>query len=134
MTGTRPPFFHRYFFASSITDLYAEASLLRVKFRREQHLLKFMFDQAQNPNLLRKKSSYAIRTQSSNNKLLKTKRPHTEKYKKSLAYLGPKKWNKLPEAFHHAEYKCSYKLLVSNMVRDKYNKSVAAGANVADIC
>ena len=33
---------------TSIDDLHEEAKLLRLKFRRNQHLLNFMYDQAQN--------------------------------------------------------------------------------------
>ena len=77
------------------------------------------------------KSTYVIKTRSSNNKLLKIKRPLTEKFKKSLAYLGPRKWNKLPEAFQHVEQKSSYKLLLSNMIKDKYCNVVTAGLGVA---
>ena len=47
---------------TSIDELHATASLLRLKFRREQHLLNFMFDQAQNLHLLKVKPSSGIKT------------------------------------------------------------------------
>ena len=50
-----------------------------------------MYDQAQNTNMIQAKNTFAIRTRSSNKKLLKITRPRTEKFKKSLAYIGKKK-------------------------------------------
>ena len=66
--------------------LHAEAGLLRLNFRREQHLLNFMYDWSQNPKFLSKKHSEAMQTRSHTKKLLKIKKPNTEKFKKSLAY------------------------------------------------
>ena len=48
--------------------------------------------------------------------MLKTKRPRLEKYKKSLAYHGPKKWNALPEDIQHETDKHLYKRMVCNWV------------------
>ena len=60
-----------------------------------------MYDQAQNKNLLKKRrSTSSIRTRSHRKRLLKLKRPVTEKFKKSIAYSGPKKWSSLPAEFH----------------------------------
>ena len=110
---------------TSTDELHAQAGLLKLKFRREQHLLNFMFDQAQDPTLLKRKPENAIRTRSSNKKLLRTKRPFTEKFKNSLAYRGPKKWNALPENCHHVQTKAAYKALVSKLVQDKSTKAKA---------
>ena len=109
---------------TSTKDLHAEAKLLKLKFRREQHILNYMFDQAVNPKLLKSKPTYSIRTRSSFKKLMRIKRPNTEKFKKSLAYQGPKKWNALPESYHHIPDKNSYKTLICNMVTRKSVKSV----------
>ena len=108
---------------TSTDDLHAEARLLQLKYRREQHLLNFMYDQAQDVNKLQVKNVLAIRTRSSNKKLLKVKRPRTEKFKKSLAYIGPKKWNSLTESYHYAQSKKSYKLLICQMIGDKLEKA-----------
>ena len=85
---------------TSVDNLHEEANILSLKFRREQHLLNHMFDQAQNQNSLRPEPLSNIRTRSHKKRLLKIKRPYTEKFKKSLAYAGPKKWNSLPAEFH----------------------------------
>ena len=73
---------------SSSVDLHDEAKLLKLSYRREQHLLNFMFDYSSDLSCLRKPSGYIV-TRSHNKKLLKIKEPRTEKIKKSLAYNGP---------------------------------------------
>ena len=74
-----------------------------------------MFDRAQDPSFLKKKH---LNIQSEH-RLLKCKRPYTEKLKKSLAYQGPKRWNALSEQLHHAPNKNVYRLKVSNLVKGK---------------
>ena len=86
---------------SNVGDLHRDANLLRLKFRRELHILNYMYDFALDEGNHRAKSKLSIRTRSSNKLLLKIKRPRTEKFKKSLAYRGPKKWNGLSEGYHH---------------------------------
>ena len=104
---------------TSITELHAEAKLLKLKYRREQHVLNLMFENAQNNKLLRAKSNYTIKTRSSSKKLLRVKRPYTEKFRKSLTYYGPKKWNGLHQDLQHAPNKNLFKLLVSNFITNK---------------
>ena len=64
---------------TSSMELYSEA-----KPRREQHLLNFMYDCAQDSSNDKEKPKTSIRTRSHKKVLLKIKRPHTEKSKKSL--------------------------------------------------
>ena len=87
----------------STDDLHTEIKLARLKQRREQHLLNYMFDLAQNRNNLKKRASVGVRTRSHNKRLLKSKKPTTEKFKRSVAYKGPKTWNELPKEFHYLE-------------------------------
>ena len=101
---------------TSTSDLHAEASLLRLKFRREQHISNFMYDVAQDSANQKLRPKLSIKTRSSNKVLLRTKRPRTEKFKKSLAYTGPKKWNSLLANFHNAPSKAKYKRMVSDWV------------------
>ena len=115
---------------TSTDELHAEANLLKLKFRREQHLLNFMFDQAQIPDLLKVKMTHMVKTRSSCKKTLKIKRPRTEKFKKSLAYLGPKKWNILPEELHHVQSKHAYKILVHNLVIKRSENAVSGKLGV----
>ena len=45
---------------TDITDLHAEAKLLKLEFRKEQHILNYMYDLAQDNNLLRQKSAHSM--------------------------------------------------------------------------
>ena len=100
-------------------DLHVEAKLHKLKYRREQHLLNFMFDRAQSADNLKTASSSTIVTRSHCKKLLKIKRPRTEKFKKSLAYIGPSKWNALPEAIQHLQSRESFKTSVAKWISNK---------------
>ena len=104
---------------TSSDELHEEAKLLKLKFRRRQHLLNFMYDMAQDNQLLKKRKSVSVKTRSHNKKLLAITRPRTEKFKKSLAYRGPRRWNLLPTSFHRARTKMEYKGKVKRRVNDK---------------
>ena len=107
-------------------ELHKEANLLKLHYRREQHILNYIFDNAQVESNLKVKSGLTVQTRSSTKLLLKVKRPSTEKFKRSLAYVGPSKWNALPERFHRAHSKATYKILVEGWV----NAKAAVAANV----
>ena len=83
-------------------ELHVEAgfSWLQLKYRRDLHMLNYMYDMSQIEENVRKNRGEGMRTRSCNKKLLKIRRPRTEKYKKSLAFRGPKKWNSLPSELH----------------------------------
>ena len=104
---------------TSTDELHDEAKLHKLKFRREQHLLNFMYDWAKDSTKLKVKSTYSIKTRSHNKRMLFVKRPKTESFKRSFAYQGPRKWNRLAEAFHQAATKESYKLLIGGMIGRK---------------
>ena len=60
-------------------ELHEEAGLLRLMHRRDQHMLNFMFDLSQSKcNVLVHRSEGAV-TRSSKKRLMKVKRPKTEK-------------------------------------------------------
>ena len=79
-----------------IDDLHSEANLWKLKYRREMHLYNLMFDKSKVESNLRNVRREGAVTRASTKKLLKIARPRTEKFKKSLSYRGPKKWNNLP--------------------------------------
>ena len=81
-------------------ELHVDASLLQLKHRRELHMLNYMYDMAQIKGNLRKCRTEGVRTRSDDKKLVRIRKPRTEKYRKSLAYRGPKKWNNLSEDLH----------------------------------
>ena len=101
---------------TSIDDLHTEANLLKLKFRREQHTLNYMYDVAQVASNRRSNLKQTIKTRSSNKILLKVKHPYTEKFKKSLAYFGPKKLNKLTADQQSIPDKHKYKSMISDWV------------------
>ena len=103
----------------SIIDLHREAKLLKLKYRREQHVLNYMYDVAQDKRNHKAGSNLSVKTRSSNKLTLKIKRPHTEKFKKSFVYKGLKKWNSLSEEFHRAPSKSQYKSMVANLIKEK---------------
>ena len=109
---------------SSSEAIHAEAKLLKLKYRREQHLLNFMFDKAQVEANITKPSISLVRTRSQSKKLLLLKRPRTEKFKKSVAYTGPSKWNLLPASMQHVNTKGTFKALVAKWVEDKSLKDL----------
>ena len=55
--------------------------------------------------------------------MFRIKRPYTEKFKKSTAYKGQKKWNGLPETFHHISDKQLYKAMIDRRIREKSEKA-----------
>ena len=101
---------------SCADELHEEVGLLKLKFRREEHMLSYMYDLSKDTSKLSCPKKYAIATRSSKKKLFKIKRPRTEKFKKSLAYMGPKKWNKLPEDLQHTVSKVEFKARVHERI------------------
>ena len=112
-----------------IADLHKEANLLKLHYRREQHTLNIMYDHAQVTKNQRVRSTLTVRTRSSSKVLLRVKHPYTEKFKHSLTYLGPKKWNTLPEEFHHTKNKNVYKSMVERLVHVKASSGSDSGAD-----
>ena len=60
-----------------------------------------------------------VTTRSQKKRLLKVKRPKTEKFKKSLTYKGPSAWNSLTVDLHYVEDKFAFKNLVGQWVTQK---------------
>ena len=96
---------------TSIDDLHSEAHLSKLAIRRDEHMLNLMFDLAQDPVQV-KATHLGVSTRSQNKRLLKVKRPKTEKFKKSLTYRGPTKWNNLPARLHDLPTKNLFKLRI----------------------
>ena len=113
----------------STDDLHAEANLLKLKHRRELHILNYMYGEANNATNLAHRAQNDAVTRSQSKKLVKVRRPKTEKFKKSLAYKGPKKWNSLPDELHHTLDKGHYKRLARNWVSQKALRLQAANAS-----
>ena len=110
----------------STDDLHTEANLLKLSYRREQHTLNFMYDSSKKADNLTSRVADMVVTRSQKKKTLKVKRPRTEKFKKSLAYKGPSKWNALPLDIHQATDKFMYKRLVGNWITQRAYKAQQA--------
>ena len=104
---------------TSSAELHKEAGLGKLRFRREQHLLNYMYDCSLDPNCQKRKLSQGVVTRSQSKRILKVKRPYTEKFKKSFTYRGPKKWNTLPIPFHQATTKATFRALVTARIKQK---------------
>ena len=104
---------------TSTADLHIQANLLKLKYRREKHLLNFVYDIAQDVRNHKEKSTTNVQTRSANKTILRNKRPNTEKYKKSMRYVGVSKWNSLPETFHHVSSRAVYKSMVDSWISRK---------------
>ena len=103
----------------STDDLHVEGKLLKLKYRSEQHLLNFMYDQSRVPSNLKKTKAEGVKTRSGHKINLKIKKPLTERFKRSLAYTRPKKWNALPEHLQKATSKEVFKSLIARRISDK---------------
>ena len=87
-----------------------------------------MYDVAQCKQNRKAASKLTVKTRSSNKVLLKIKRPNSEKFRKSLAYTGLKRWKSLPAEFHKTEDKPSFK----NMVSDRVTRKAFLNVSIAD--
>ena len=109
---------------TSTRELHTEMRMLRLKHKRETHILNFMYDQSKKVENLRMVKGTGVKTRSSKKKLLRIKKPNTEKFKRSLTYLGPKIWNALPSDLQSIQSKNEFKTKILN--------HVAARALIAD--
>ena len=78
-----------------------------------------MFDMSCIDENVKKINKEGVVTRAQKFKSLKVKKPRSEKFKKSLTYLGPKKWNRLPGALRQIESKLSFKREIAIHVEQK---------------
>ena len=109
---------------ASAADLHDEARLLRLKTRREQHMLSYMYDMSQIESNLKGNRKVGVQTRSQNKKLKKTKKPHTERFKRSLAYRGPKRWNGLPHQLHYMESRSLFNMGLKSHLAEREQKKI----------
>ena len=83
-----------------------------------------MYDLFLDPNYVKTTRSM-VATRSQSKRLLKIERPKTEKFKKSLAYKGPTKWNALPADFHNVTTKNLFKQRVKARVASRVSEQNA---------
>ena len=115
-------------------ELHAEIGFLKLRYRREQHLLNFIYDWSCDPSELVTGRDGSVLTRCCTKRLFKLKKPNTEKFKSSFAYKGKTKWNNLPDTFHHSTSKESFKQLVRNWVSHKLIVNQSGEALVEVTC
>ena len=81
---------------SSVSELHSEGKVMRLKYRRTQHMLNYMYDMSKTKSNLQCRSKEGVKTRSQNKKLIKIKKPNTEKFKKKLSLQGTKKMERPP--------------------------------------
>ena len=104
---------------SHVEDLHTDAQLWRLKYRRELHLYNLMFDKSKVDCNLRNVRKVGAVTRASTKKQLKIARPRSEKFRKSLSYRGPKKWNNLTTEIQTLSSKNEFKAQVSALIDTK---------------
>ena len=87
-----------------------------------------MFDMSKTNGMLRCRN-IGMSTRSSKKKLFKMRRPRTEKFKKSFTYLGPKKWNALPNNIQLVQTKAEFKSMLNAHIEIKSRKETESKAN-----
>ena len=65
---------------TSRDQLHEEGDLQNLNLRREQHLLNLMIDWSRDPKFLNKTNNASVQTRLHTKKLLKVRRPRTEKF------------------------------------------------------
>ena len=104
--------------------LHREAKILKLKERRHVHVLLHMFQLAHLPDfkLWKGHQSGGVRTRSSKKKLISTRRPNNEKYKKSITYQCPKLWSSLPAQLQKMESYREFKKEVKRLFQTQISK------------
>ena len=118
---------------TSTDDLHSDAQLLKLCYRREEHTLNLMYDLSLDNEHV-KVAQHGIKTRSHSKKLLKVKRPKTEKFRKSLAYKGPAKWNSLSADFHHLPTKNMFKVQIKTKIAKGAISKLNASGQETSFC
>ena len=84
-----------------------------------------MYDQSQIAGNLKAARGIGVKTRSCTKKLLKLKKTNTERFKRSLTYLGPKLWNALPGDLQFVQSRSEFK---TNIITHVAAKALALNA------
>ena len=95
----------------------------KLKHRREKQLLLFLFPTlVQKAQLQIRKSN--VRTRSHKKKNLKIKKPNTERFRRSIAYRGPKLWNLLSQEVQCCDNYLEFKNKIDKIYRTELENAV----------
>ena len=78
-----------------------------------------MYDVSNEVDRIQPPRTEGVSTRSSNKKMLKVKKPRTEKFKKSFSYVGPKKWNLLPKSIQLTDSRTDFKTQIKAYIELK---------------
>ena len=78
-----------------------------------------MFDMSSIDENVKKKTGEGVVMHAQSFKSLKVAKPRTERFKKSLTYRGPKKWNNLPGALWQIDSRFDFKKEIPAHVEQK---------------
>ena len=90
--------------------VHKDACLEKLKMRRLLHVYQFMYKFAQSGRNLKRRRGDGPKTRSAQKKILLTKRPKCEKFKRSITYRDRQLWNNLSERLHNTISLCYFKL------------------------
>ena len=107
--------------------IHNQNNLLHLESRREHHLLQFMYNRKS--DVIQKKVAprKGIRTRASSKLNFMVRSPKTEKFKRCVAYLGPKKWNLLPGTLQKADNKFVFRAKHLKLIEERHARKVELG-------
>ena len=97
--------------------IYLESKLLKLRYRREQHLLHFTYGKRTTFKDLRRVSGVTTRAGLKNNFVLR--KPNTEKFKRTASYMSPKLWNSVSSANQSMDNKALFKARILPFIKAK---------------
>ena len=99
--------------------LHEQSKLLKLKPRRNLHLLQYMYTRRNDPSIKKPKSNYRVQTRASSKNNFWLPKPSTEKYKQCASYMGPKMWNMLPARVQDSANSSIFKAKVLSKAKAK---------------
>ena len=107
---------------SSVNQLHIDAHLLPLKFRRKISTIKLMFDMKDNDEL---RDNSRLFTRLHDFITLVVPFPRTERFKRSICYVGPKHWNELPGYLKSINDRVEFKIALNNYFWNVFLDSVS---------
>ena len=111
--------------------LHNDAKLLRLKYRRETHVLQFMYIKSKDANFCKKsarrKSRVGVKTRFQRKNNFTLGKPSRVKFIRSISYKGLKMWNSLPREIQKATSAFDFKSKVCQFMSKKARKALTAG-------
>ena len=107
---------------SSVNQLHIDAHLLRLKYRRKISILKLMFDMKENNQLC---DNSQISTRRHDYVTFDVPFPWTERFKRSISYIGPFHWNELPGYLKSIDDRVKFKVALKSYFWNVFTESLS---------